>query len=58
MYTTVRETASGKLLCNTGSSAQCSGMSYRHEGRGREVIEGGHVYILTADSLPCTTECS
>ena len=58
MYTTVCKTASWKLLCDTESSAQCSGMSYRHEVGGREVKEGGHVCILTAYSLPCTTECS
>ena len=52
----VKQTASGKLLHNTGSSAQCSAMTYRG-GMGvgeREVQEGRDICICIADSFCCT----
>ena len=43
----MKQIASGKLLCNTGSSAQCSVMTWR-DGMGeagREAQEGICVYL-------------
>ena len=42
----VKETASGNLLHDTGSSTPCSGTTQRD---GREVQEGGAVCIPVAD---------
>ena len=53
-----KQTASENLLCKTGSSTQCSVMTWRGGmGRwgGREAQEGGDICILMAD-LPCCTE--
>ena len=49
----VKQTASGKLLYNTGSSAWCSGMG---GVGGWGVREGGDVRVPIADSLQCTVE--
>jgi len=53
----VRQTASGKLLYNPGSSAQCPVMT-RGEGwgHGREAQERGDICLHRADSLCCTAE--
>ena len=55
-----KQTAGGKLLYNTGSSAQCPVMTYRG-GMGRvegewESQKGGDIYIHIADSLHGTVE--
>ena len=52
------KTASGKLLCNTGSSDQWSVMTPRGGvgWDGREVQEGVDICILTADSPCCMAE--
>ena len=49
----VKQIVSGKLLYNTGSSAQCS-MTTRGMGWGgvKEAQEGGDICIFMAD-LPC-----
>ena len=49
----VKQIASGKLLCHTGSSAWCSVMTQRG---GMGVQEGGHICVHMADSLHSTAE--
>ena len=58
MYTLpcVKQAASGKLVCNTETSAHCSGMTSRGGDGGREVQEGRDICIHVADSLLCTVE--
>ena len=54
-----KNTASGKLLHSTGSSAQCSVMTLRGGIRGcdgREAEEGRAVCIHAADSPCCSAE--
>ena len=52
----VKQTASGKLLHNTENSAS-SVMTWRGGmGRGRDVQEGGHRCMHTADSHRCAAE--
>ena len=45
----VRQTASGELLCHTGSSARCSVMT-RGGGVGRGTQEGGGLSVTMADA--------
>ena len=56
---TMCKIASGKLLCSTGSSAQCSvktgGVGWKS---GKEAQKGPDDCILTADSCCCTVETS
>ena len=54
----IEQIASGKLLQNTGSSAQCSdNLEGGMEGDEREVQEGGgHINTQVADSHCCTAE--
>ena len=48
IYTTVSDINSGKLLCSTESSAQCSTMTQRAGwGGGCERSPGGRGYMLT-----------
>ena len=54
----LKQMASRKLLCNTGSSSWCSVMAWRSGiwGSGRETQEGRNICILRADSRCCTAE--
>ena len=50
----VRKITSGKLLCSTGSLAQCSVMTCAVGWQeGREVQEGREIYIYNYDWLHC-----
>ena len=53
-----RKTASGNLLCDTGSSIQCSVTTWgvNGEGDGRWDQEGGDTCISVADSCGCMAE--
>ena len=44
----------GKLLYSTGSSYQCSGMTWKGGLKGRKGQRGGDICIHTIDS-PCLT---
>ena len=56
--TCVKQLASGKLLCSTGSSVQGSVMTWGwdEDRGGRDTPEGGVICIHIADSLHCTAE--
>ena len=56
MLPCVKQTASGKLPYNTGSSAWCSVMTWGEMGGGREAQEGGDICIHMADSSCCAAE--
>ena len=52
----VKQIASGNLLCNTGSSARCSEMTWRGGTGDGEAQEGGNIGVHIADPLCCTAE--
>ena len=58
LMTVSRKTASGNLLCDTGSSTQCSVTIWgvNGEGGGRGDQEGGDTCISVADSCRCMAE--
>ena len=60
MYTLlcVKQIMSRSLLCRTGNTALCSVATWRGGtlGARREVLEGGDLCILVADSHYCTVE--